>query len=185
MPWLGLLPDDGKIDASLDKGTVLGSLPNANKDGVSCLYWYRKDGSRTEVATEQTEVTEDVVYYAWWESPTQEWFDRHTTITSVANGDIATAVAMPAANGCRTVGECYALGIDPEDPDDDLKISHFEMKDGKPVITLNHTEDGSGNSFTPRVKTLGKANLNDSDWVEVPESGNPSLRFFKVEVEMP
>ena len=90
-----------------------------------------------------------------------------------------------AANGCRTVGECYALGINPEDPNDDLKINHFEMKDGKPVITLNHTEDGSGNSFVPRVKTLGKANLNDSDWVEVPESGDPSMRFFKVDVEMP
>ena len=80
---------------------------------------------------------------------------------------------------------CYALGINPEDPNDDLKISHFEIKDGKPVITLNHTEDGSGNSFMPRVKTLGKANLNDTDWIEVPESGDPSLRFFKVEVEMP
>ena len=90
-----------------------------------------------------------------------------------------------AANGCRTVGECYALGINPEDPNDDLKINHFEMKDGKPVITLNHAEDGSGNSFMPRVKTLGKANLSDAEWREVSESGDSSLRFFKVEVEMP
>ena len=106
-------------------------------------------------------------------------------IFTVSNGDVDAAAAMTAANGCRTVGECYALGINPEDPDDDLKISHFEIKDGKPVITLNHTEDGSGNSFVPRVKTLGKANLNDTDWIEVPESGDPSLRFFKVEVEKP
>ena len=106
-------------------------------------------------------------------------------IAATANGDVATAAAMTAANGCRTVGECYALGINPEDPNDDLKISHFEMKDGKPVITLNHTEDGSGNSFTPRVKTLGKENLSDADWREVPENGDPAMRFFKVSVELP
>jgi hypothetical protein len=100
-------------------------------------------------------------------------------------GEYDAAEKAIAANGCRTVGECYALGINPEDPNDDLKISHFEMKDGKPVITLNHTEDGSGNSFVPRVKTLGKANLSDAEWREVPEEGDPSLRFFKVEVEMP
>jgi uncharacterized repeat protein (TIGR02543 family) len=93
--------------------------------------------------------------------------------------------ALPAANGCRTVGECYALGINPEDPNDDLKISHFEIKDGKPVITLNHTEDGSGNSFLPRVKTLGKSNLSDTEWREVPEDGDPTMRFFKVSVELP
>ena len=60
------------------------------------------------------------------------------------------------------------------------------MKDGKPVITLNHTEDGSGNSFLPRVKTFGKATLSDAEeWREVPEAGDPSMRFFKVGVELP
>ena len=75
---------------------------------------------------------------------------------------------MTAANGCRTVGECYALGIDPEDPDDDLKIAEFTIKDGKPEITLNHTKDGSGKSFEDRVKILGKAELTDAEWQEVP-----------------
>jgi hypothetical protein len=37
----------------------------------------------------------------------------------------------------------------------------------------------------PRVKTLGKVNLSDAEWREVPEEGDPSLRFFKVGVEMP
>ena len=185
LPWLGVLPVGGKICASLDKGTVLGALPNASKDGVSCLYWYRNDRSKTEVVTEQTKVTGDVVYYAWWESPTQGWLDRHTSITYASNGDIAMAAAMTAANGCRTVGECYALGIDPEDPDDDLKIAEFKMKDGKPEITLNHTKDGSGNSFEDRVKILGKAELTDAEWQEVPPEGSPAHRFFKVGVEMP
>ena len=61
------------------------------------------------------------------------------------------------------------------------------MKDGKPVIMLNHTEDGSGNSFLPRVKTLGKADLSDAaeGWREVPEEGDQTMHFFKVQVEMP
>jgi len=116
---------------------------------------------------------------------TSDYVYQHANIATASGGDISTTAAMTAANGCRTVGECYALGIDPEDPEDDLKITNFEMKDGKPVITLNHTEDGSGNSFLPRVKTLGKADLTDAEWQEVPEDGDPSMRFFKVEVEMP
>ena len=115
-----------------------------------------------------------------------KWLTRFASLFSSANGDVVAAETMPAANGCRTVGECYALGINPEDPNDDLKITDFKMQDGKPVITLNHTEDGSGNSFMPRVKTLGKATLsNTEEWREVPEEGDPTMRFFKVEVEMP
>ena len=92
---------------------------------------------------------------------------------------------MPAANGCRTVGECYALGIDPEDPNDDFKILDFKIEDGKPVITLNHTKDGSGNSFESRIKTLGKANLTDADWVDVTDKDQSAYRFFKVTVDLP
>lgn len=114
-----------------------------------------------------------------------EWLTAYPYLLSTSQGDETVAAAMTAANGRRTVGECYALCIDPEDPNDDLKITHFEMKGGKPVVTLNHTEDGSGNSFTPRVKTLGKANLSDAEWREVPEGGDASLRFFKVVVELP
>ena len=123
--------------------------------------------------------------YAQWTNIADYWMYLYPNLVTASGGDIVTAAKMTAANGCRTVGECYALGIDPEDPDDDFKVTHFEMKDGKPVITLNHTEDGSGNSFLPRVKTLGKADLSDAEWREVPEEGDDTMRFFKVEVEMP
>ena len=89
---------------------------------------------------------------------------------------------MTAANGCRTVGECHALGINPEDPNDDLKIAEFKMVDGKPVIKLNHTEDGSGNSFADRVRTLGKEKLTDAVWQS---PTNSTHRFFKVKVVLP
>ena len=132
----------------------------------------------------------DLEYYADWVAKqtygmTQNWLEGYQTISTASNGDIARAAAITAANGCRTVGECYELGIDPEDPNDDLKIAEFKMKDGKPEITLNHTKDGSGNSFEDRVKILGKAELSDAEWQEVPPEGNPAHRFFKVGVEMP
>ena len=113
------------------------------------------------------------------------WLEQHSAVLTVSGGDTKSALASMAANGRRTVAECYALGIDPEKPDDDFKIVSFEMKDGKPVFTFSHTADGSGNNFTPRIRTLGKASLGDAAWAEVPEGGDPSLRFFKVEVLMP
>ena len=127
------------------------------------------------------------------------FLDQYKVSTGLAADEYDAMEKTMAANGCRTVGECYALGINPEDPDDDFKVTHFEMKDGKPVITLNHTEDGSGNSFLPRVKTLGAKSLDASaqgakspgtaaQWDDMADVADPEAagyRFFKVEVEMP
>ena len=159
-------------------------LPKANKPGCYLKGWYDLNGNEAIVGLT---LISDAMYHAEWReiAMPQTWLDEHIDIVERSGGDLVTAAAMTAANGVRTVDDCYRLGIDPEDPNDDLKISHFEMKDGKPVITLNHTEDGSGNSFTPRVKTLGKENLSDAEWREVPESGDPTMRFFKVSVELP
>ena len=123
--------------------------------------------------------------YAQWTNMADYWMYLFPDLVAASGGDIVTAAKMPAANGCRTVGECYALGINPEDPNDDLKIAEFTIKDGKPEITLNHTKDGSGNSFEDRIKILGKTELSDVEWQEVPPEGNPELRFFTVGVEMP
>lgn len=113
------------------------------------------------------------------------WLKQFTGLFTASSGDIAKVAAMTAANGRMTVSDCFDCGVNPEDPDDDFKITHFEMKDGKPIIEMNHTKDGSGNSFEDRVKILGKAELTDTEWQEVPPEGNPEHRFFKVGVEMP
>ena len=137
--------------------------------------------------------------YAQWTNMADYWMYLFPDLVTASGGDIVTAAKMTAANGCKTVGECYALGINPEDPDDDFRITNFEMKDGKPVITLNHTEDGSGSSFLPRVKTLGAKSLGASaqgakssgtamQWDDMTDVADPDAagyRFFKVEVEMP
>lgn len=120
---------------------------------------------------------------------TQAWLDAHPALSAASGGDIATAAAMTAANGCRTVGECYALGIDPEDPEDDLRITRYEGVGGKPVLTLNHTADGSGKSFAGQIRTFGAKELDEEDgWEDVTEMENPGAagyRFFRAEVEMP
>lgn len=89
-----------------------------------------------------------------------------------------------AANG-RKVWECYLLGLDPEEADDDFRIASFEVVDGVPAFTFSHTRDGSGVSFEPRIRILGKARLDDAAWTEMPEGGYPALRFFKAEVALP
>ena len=120
----------------------------------------------------------------------ETWLSENAaTAMTASSGDIATAAAMPAANGCRTVGECYALGINPEDQNDDLRITQFKMTDGKPELTLNHTEDGSGNSFAARTRTLGAKTLGiTTQWDDVTDLASPDAagyRFFKVKVELP
>ena len=89
-----------------------------------------------------------------------------------------------AANG-RKVWECYLLGCDPEKADDDFRIASFEVVDGVPAFTFSHTRDGSGVSFEPRIRIQGKARLDDAAWTEMPEGGDPALRFFKAEVALP
>ena len=160
---------------------TLTSLPQAVRDGYTCARWLNGN----QAACVGMVLSNEVQFVAEWTAMTTNWLNQHQTIANAANGDIATAAAMTAANGCRTVGECYALGIDPEDPNDDLKITDFKIEDGKPVITLNHTKDGLGNSFESRIKTLGKANLTDADWVDVTDKDQSAYRFFKVKVDMP
>ena len=168
-------------------GCQIGSLPTPERVGREFLGWISvEDNSEL---TPFTVITADARYRAHWSdleyTITLDWLRGHPAAFSISGGDVSAASVLTAANGCRTVGECYELGIDPEDPNEDLKIAEFKMKDGKPEITLNHTKDGSGNSFEDRVKILGKAELSDAEWQEVPPEGNPAHRFFKVGVEMP
>ena len=55
---------------------------------------------------------------------------------------------------------------------------------GKPMFEFSHSTDGAGNSFVPRLRVKGKAELSDG-WRDVPEGGNSAFRFFMVEVELP
>lgn len=165
------------------------SVADLGVNGFVHTGWFTEPHGRGSRITRDTRVFKPVTYYAAWTAMTQGWLDSHPATASAANGDIATAATMTAANGCRTVGECYALGINPEDPTDDLRIAQFELQNGKPQLTLNHTADGSGKTFLPDVRVLGTTTLGESpQWDDVTDIANPDAagyRFFKATVELP
>ena len=112
-----------------------------------------------------------------------EWIDSYVDIVTAAGGDKAAALQRTAANG-RKVWECFMLGVDPMKADDDFKITRFWMENGEPKFEFSHSADGAGNSFMPRIKSLGKEKLTDS-WQDVPPGGDSSFRFFTVELKLP
>ena len=163
------------------QGEQLGIVPTADKAGFTLCGWFNGN----DAATSDTIIQNDVTYTAKWTDMTTEYLSAYPKIAAASGNNIVTAANMTAANGRRTVGECYALGIDPEDPNDDLKITDFKIEDGKSVITLNHTRDGSGNSFEGRIRTLGKKTLMDAEWIDITDIDQSEYRFFKVSVELP
>lgn len=179
---------------SIQGNGVVGPLPVPTSTGREFLGWFSDVAGGYEIHDDSL-VTQDVTYHAHWtKNPMEDqmnpdWAMHYPSVLTISGGDIATAVSMTAANGCRTVGECYALGINPEDPSDDLRISQFEMQDGKPYLTINHTEDGSGKSFLPDVRVLGTTALGESSqWDDVTYIANPDAsgyRFFKATIELP
>lgn len=111
--------------------------------------------------------------------------DKTVTVPGAWLGKRTMRAATDVAANGRRVWECYLLGLDPEKADDDFRIASFEVVDGVPAFTFSHTRDGSGVSFEPRIRILGKARLDDAAWTEMPEGGDPALRFFKAEVALP
>ena len=114
-----------------------------------------------------------------------DWIDAHSNIVMAVGGDKSAAMKSTAANG-RKVWECYVLGLDPEKTGD-FKITSFPMKsDGTPDLSAITFEPEQKRwnlpGATPKLK--GKATL-DAEWQDVPPGGNPSFRFFTVEVQMP
>jgi hypothetical protein len=122
-----------------------------------------------------TQTTEVKVPYEWLLANWPEAVDEYEAYEAAAKAT--------AANG-RKVWECFMLGVNPTKADDDFKITRFWMEGGKPMFEFSHSTDGAGNSFVPRLKVKGKAELLDG-WSDVPEGGNSAFRFFTVEVELP
>ena len=58
------------------------------------------------------------------------------------------------------------------------------MEGNEPMFEFSHSTDGAGKLFVTRIKVKGKMELSDG-WSDVPEGGDPSFRFFTVEVELP
>jgi len=97
------------------------------------------------------------------------------------------AAKAKAANGYK-VWECYLIDVSPNDKDDALKITAFPMKaDGTPDLeNLTFTPPQSRWRMPGAVPKLkGRAQLDAGEWQDVPAGGDPSMRFFRIEVELP
>ena len=86
---------------------------------------------------------------------------------------------MRAANG-RTAAECYALGLDPAVAADDFRITSFSMAGDEPQVEwepkTNRWTGGELNAVLKGAESL------EGPWMTVPSGGDPTFRFFKVEV---
>ena len=116
-----------------------------------------------------------------------EWLSEHQDYLCAKASDIDVALKSTSANGRLSIVECYLLGLDPEKTDDDFKITSFPMKaDGSPdleAITFSPPQS-KWNISSAMPKLKGKAKLSDQ-WQDVPPGGNPSFRFFSIQVELP
>ena len=97
---------------------------------------------------------------------------------------VKASLEATAANGRLSVVECYALGIDPEAPDEDFVIREFNLKeDGTPDIeNVKFSPSREKWTLDMKYKVKGKARLSD-EWQDVPSGGGSSFRFFKLVVE--
>ena len=116
-----------------------------------------------------------------------EWIAEHETYIRSKGDDTVLALKSKAANGRLSIADCYLLGIDPEEPTEDFKITSFPMKaDGSPdfdaIIFSPPQAKWNFQGAVPKLK--GKVNLNDQ-WQDIPPDGNPSFRFFTIVVELP
>ena len=111
------------------------------------------------------------------------WLSAWPEILSSAGGDLTAALRSSAANGKRSVAECYALGLDPADATNDFRIVSIEMVDGKPKVEWEpKTNRWTGAEIQAVLKG---AEALDGEWQTVTEGNKAGFRFFKVVVEVP
>ena len=97
------------------------------------------------------------------------------------------AAKATAANGYK-VWECYMVNVSPNDKDDVLRITAFPMKDDGTPDLGNLTfappkSEWNVQSAVPKLK--GRSQLDAGEWQDVPSGGDPTMRFFRIEVELP
>ena len=127
-----------------------------------------------------TRTTEVPVPYVWLTANDPDVVDEYDAYEAVAK--------LTGANGYK-VWESYAIGANPNDANDFLKITAFPMKpDGTPdfanITIYPPKSQWNVQGATPVLK--GTATLGTSlDWQTVTDLNKASLRFFKIEVHLP
>ena len=150
---------------------------DAESEGEDCIWVAGYGWASAEAYTHTTVVP---VPYAWLTAHDPGVVDEYEAYEAAAK--------KTAANG-RTAAECYALGLDPTEATNDFRIVSSELVDGKPKVEWEpKTNRWTGAEIRAVLK--GAETL-AGPWEEVPEDGGspgtarPTMRFFKVVVELP
>ena len=163
---------DWRMDGETDWTQRTVSFPG----GENTVKWvYHKDKSDTD--------GEDC---AWVDGI--EWTPSAEAMLSAWLAERNLAADSVAANG-RTAAECYALGLDPTVATNDFRIVSIELVDGKPKVEWEpKTNRWTGAEIRAVLKG---AEMLEGTWADVPKEGGspgtarPTMRFFKVVVEVP
>ena len=123
------------------------------------------------------------VTYAWLTAHDPDVVDEYEAYEASAK--------KTAANG-RKVWECYVVGLDPQTMEE-FKISAFPMKaDGTPDLENIVVDPPKAQWNVPGARAVVKGSERlDGPWEDVladggsPGTVRPTLRFFKVTVELP
>lgn len=127
-----------------------------------------------------TRTTAVPVPYAWLTAHNPDVVDEYDAYEAAAK--------LTGANGHKA-WESYAIGADPNEKDDNLRITSFPLKaDGTPdLANLGIApEQSKWNVEGAHPVIKGKASLGGSEeWQTVTDENKAEMRFFRVEVQLP
>lgn len=115
------------------------------------------------------------------------WASNYPTFTQKFGDDFLKALMKPtgkiASDGsAMLVWQDYVAGTDPTKQSDTFTAS-ITMVDGKVKVSYSPEFEDDRKDLR-KYTTLGKRQLQDVDWVEVPPGEEGNYNFFKVTVEM-
>ena len=151
----------------------------AETEKVGGYTWtYRINGDKVEIGRRGLG---DRVTYGDRVAAPIGWISSWLKILTAAGGNRERALNSTAANGWRTVSECYALGLNPMDATNDLCIVSIEMVDGVPHVEWK-PKVNRWTGMEIRATLKGAVNLDSVNWSEETGQSNAEFMFFNVEV---
>ena len=177
--------------------------PPTYVEPCSKTVWYRVTSPNYATMTGKATVTiseskeedpEDVVINPGGEAAAFHippgWFRQYPKLGGNSVKDWQVIAYQPsgktdAKGKAMLVWHDYVAGTDPTDLKSRLTAA-IDMPGGVPVVTWSPALNGKGVKMGVRTYTiLGKVNLTERDWYDVPDGEEKNYHFFIVTVEMP
>ena len=117
-----------------------------------------------------------------------QWLEEHASGILAANGGNYEASALALATNGLPVWQCYVAGLSTTDAKAAFKVKSISIENGEPVVEWEPDLNDGGTKSERAYKLLGKRQLSDEKWEEVPDGvdvDTEGWRFFQVRVELP